>query len=572
MLFAVSPPRTGLVPLDYVGVAVYLVVTVAIVVWASRRQKNTEDFFLGGRTMPWLAVGMSLLATLLSTNSYLGVPGEMVRSGVALFAGYMSVPLSMCVVLLVWVPFFMRLRMTSAYEYLENRFGYGPRLLAGVLFFLLRMGWISMVMYTASMALSRMTHIPQPWVIAAVGAAAVVYTSVGGIRAVIWNDVLQFVMLFGGAIVTIGYVMWATGEGPLGWWNAVGEQRRAHVTPQFFSFDITVRFTIVTAIANIFFWTICTHGSDQVVLQRYFSTTSLSAARRSYIVNAISEVAIGLLLALSGLALLRFYLRFPDWLPGDLSLQKSADQVFPYFFSHQLPAGLGGLILAGFLCDAMQTLVSGVNSVTAVATKDVFERLYPQGQRWLNELTLARIVTVALGITVTLLAEAVAYLSHDSGLNIIDLMPKTFNMFLGPLASLFLIGMFLPRCGGKAAVTAVLLALLLAITWNYWGDIPGMLRRVGLTDAAASWQSILGTNDQGRPKTPTISLSTGLPYLTSFCVAAVLATVFRACGLDQRHGGRDYNWFAVMRRPVPQPGELHRAEQAANAEQSTPGA
>ncbi|MBM4077137.1 MAG: hypothetical protein FJ267_16015, partial [Planctomycetes bacterium] len=112
-------PRSGLQPIDFVAVVIYLLVTMGIVVWSSRNQSNTDDFFLGGRRMPWMAVGLSILATLMSSISYMGVPGEMIKNGVAMFAQYLSYPLSMTVVLVVWVPFFMRLKFTSAYEYLE---------------------------------------------------------------------------------------------------------------------------------------------------------------------------------------------------------------------------------------------------------------------------------------------------------------------------------------------------------------------------------------------------------------------------------------------------------------------
>src|SRR5688572_30560633 len=198
----------GLQLLDYLAVVGYMLVTVAIVYWSSRRQKDTEDFFLGGRRMPWFAVGLSIMATLLSTITYLGSPGEMIRYGVAYFAGYLSIPLVAIVVIYLWIPFFMRLHMTSAYEYLENRFDYRARLLAGVLFLLLRLGWMSMVVYTASMAMVHMTWEPLNeivgWlgmadvpaaslflVIGVTGIAATVYTCVGGMRAVIWTDVLQ---------------------------------------------------------------------------------------------------------------------------------------------------------------------------------------------------------------------------------------------------------------------------------------------------------------------------------------------------------------------------------------------
>src|SRR5665213_1776656 len=131
-------PHAGLSWPDYVAVAAYLLVTLLIVVWASRRQSNTEDFFLGGRRMPSLAVGLSIMATLLSTITYLGMPGEVIKNGIAIFSGYLAYPFAMAFIMLLLVPFFMRLRLTSAYEYLDRRFDYRARLLGGLLFLLLR--------------------------------------------------------------------------------------------------------------------------------------------------------------------------------------------------------------------------------------------------------------------------------------------------------------------------------------------------------------------------------------------------------------------------------------------------
>src|SRR5262249_31175982 len=154
-------------------------------------------------------------------NSFLGLPGEVIANGITIVFGYLSIPLSMMVIMGLWVPFYMRLKMTSAYEYLESRFDCRVRLMAGFLFFLLRLGWISVVVYTASMALSAMTGIDIRWVIVAVGIAATVFACLGGIDAVIWNDVLQFFMLFGGTGVTIAYVWYVTGDGPSAWWHDI---------------------------------------------------------------------------------------------------------------------------------------------------------------------------------------------------------------------------------------------------------------------------------------------------------------------------------------------------------------
>jgi SSS family solute:Na+ symporter len=554
-------PRAGLQWVDLLAVAIYLLVTVVIVIRSSRRQSSTSEFFLGGRRMPWMAVGLSVLATLMSSISYMGVPGEMIKNGVTMFAQYLAVPFSMTVVLLVWIPFFMRLRFTSAYEYLERRFDVRTRIIGSLLFLLLRLGWMSMVMYVGSLALTQMVGSLVPadvvdplmsrlkgadaaplmlrstllyWTIVTVGLFATVYSSVGGFRAAIWNDVLQSLMLFGGTIVTLGYVFWTTGTGPSDWWRIASENSAGHTKLVIFSLDPTVRMTLVTAMMLSFSWTICTHGSDQVVLQRYFSTTSLSSARRSYIVNAVTDLIMGALLALCGLALLAFYLQHPTYLPaGILSVESGktivngGDKVLPYFFAHQLPAGIGGVILAVLLCDAMQTLVSGVNSISAVFADDLYVRLRPDRKDLVSDVRFARLLTVVVGLCVTALGTGVAWLAQNSNRNIIDMMGPAFNMFLGPLASLFLIGMFL-KCDGRVAVITVACSVLISILWNYW-------------------QILFKTDYQ-----PTITLATAVPYFSSYIIAAFLGSFIKPAA---DFAGLEYTWSAVMKRPVPAGGE-----------------
>ncbi|WP_010586759.1 sodium:solute symporter family transporter [Schlesneria paludicola] len=551
------PPRNGLQWIDFLSVGAYLLVTIGIVYWSSRKSDTTSEFFLGGRRMPWMAVGLSVLATLMSSISYMGVPGEMIKNGVAMFAQYLALPFSMMVVLGVWVPFFMRLRFTSAYEYLERRFDVQTRVIGSLLFFLLRMGWMSMVTYVGSLALTQMlgTLVPAGmsdpllsllggspetpilfretllyWIVVVVGLSATVYSSVGGFRAAIWNDVLQSLMLFGGTIVTLGYVFWTTGTGPSDWWRIAAENSGEHTKPIIFSFDPTVRMTVVTAAMLSFFWTICTHGSDQVVLQRYFSTTSLKSARRSYIVAALTDLTIGVLLALSGLALLAFYLQHPSYLPDGIfvtenghTVVKHGDRVLPHFFAHQLPAGIGGVILAVLLCDAMQTLVSGVNSISAVFAEDLYGRIRPDQKPLLSDVGFARFLSVIVGLAVTALATGVAYLAQHSGRNIIDMMAPAFNMFLGPLASLFLIGMFL-KCDGRVAKLSVACSILISFLWSYW-------------------QILFGTSYQ-----PSITLTTAVPYLAGFAIAALLGCLLKT---PANHPGLAYTWSEVMKRPAP---------------------
>jgi solute:Na+ symporter, SSS family len=544
----------GIEGIDLAAVVAYLLLTFGIAVWFGRKQKSTEDFFVGGRRMPWMAVGLSIMATLFSTISYLGVPGEMVKHGVGLFMGYLSVPFSFLVVMYLWVPFFMRLRLTSAYEYLELRFNPAARRLGATLFLLLRLGWMSMVMYGASLALNQVIGPAKSWFggndpneniywcIIAIGAVAAVYSAIGGIQAVIWVDVLQCILLMAGVLLAIGYVAILDGTGPADWWRQAAENsNRQHTSPPFFSTDLTERVTVVTAFISTFFWTICTHGSDQVVLQRYFSTSDLKAARKSYLVNMVVDLGMACLLSLAGLALLAFYTHHTGLLGEGQSVLTMSDKLFPYFLGHQLPAGCAGLIISAFLCDAIQTLESGANAITAVVSKDVLPTRRPdttdvrQDNRESNEaakaeLTGSRLLTIIVALVVTGLACWVAHLQETHKLTIIDMMPKFFNMFVGPMAGMFFSGMFLRRCTAGTLLPAAACGIILAVVWSWWEFLP----------FGASLSETLFGSDQR----PTFLLSIALPCLTTVGLAALFSLIF---GSSAPKPGDQYTWMSVVR-------------------------
>jgi solute:Na+ symporter, SSS family len=534
-----SAKLSGLETFDYAVVLLYVLLTLGIVYRASRHQHDTDDFFLGSRRMPWMAVGLSIMATLLSSLTYLGLTGEVVKNGIAAFLTQAAILPAAPLVIFLFIPFFMRLRFTSAYEYLEHRFDFRARLLGGMLFFLLRLGWVSLVMYSGSLALAKMGGWNFYATIAVLGTAATLYTYYGGLEGVVWTDVIQAFMLFGGAAAIVLYVWLDTGHGPLVWWQVAGEHSAAHRQAEWFSFDPTKRITFGTALISGFVWQVCTHCSDQVVLQRYASTPSLAAARNSYLTNVVALLSITSLLGVSGLALLYYYLQHPDRLPEGATPTSIGDALMPHFYATQLPLGFGGLILANFLCDAMQTLVSGVNSITAVATQDVLEHTQVAREGVPSRLRLARKLTLVLGGMTTLIALCVAWLAESSGKNIFDLMPKTFNMFIGPLGSLFLIGMFLPRATGRTATPAVLGAMAVSVVWNYWKEILSI-------PFVLDFPRCLFT----QPFDLSIMWAYAVACVSGLLFAVVLSLLIEKGG---DHPGRRFTWWAVMQRPVPTP-------------------
>jgi Na+/proline symporter len=325
--------------------------------------------------------------------------------------------------------------------------------------------------------------------------------------------------------MAIGYVMLIDGTGPTEWWNIAANYRTSHTKLEWFDWDITTRFTVVTALINTFFWTICTHGSDQVVLQRYFTTGSVKAARKSYFINMGVDITMAILMGTAGLALLAYYLNHADQLPPGQSADKMADKLFPWFLGHSLPAGCAGLIVSAFLCDAIQTLEAGANAIAAVISKDVLPNRRQQNTEAKEEnLKFARAITFGITLFVTLFAYVVAYIQRERELSIVDMMPRFFNLFVGPLAGMFFVGMFLPKCSTRAVVPAALTGLIVSVLWSWW-DL--------LIDNSV---------------TPTIALSTALPYSVTVITAAVLGYLLPPTD-EQRAKAARYGWWNIVHQP-----------------------
>jgi SSS family solute:Na+ symporter len=339
----------------------------------------------------------------------------------------------------------------------------------------MRFGWMGMVIYTASDAVATMTqNLPEGllgrdltpldmrnWLlvlIAALGVVATAYTFLGGIRAVVWTDVVQALVMGGGALFVVLYVWNSTGEGPLAWWQQASQQHRA--APILFSSDIRLERTVFLVLLNGFFWRICTHCSDQVATQRYFTVDGARSAVRSNVIGALGDIIIQLLLGMVGLGLVVFFAASID--PAN---PNDAKEAFPGFILNHMPHGLAGMLMASLFAAAMSSIDSGINSISAVVTVDFFGfggRRDPSGQ---DELRIARHTTIVSGIAVTLVAMFITLViaADPQSRNIIDLSVKVFNVFLGPLGAIFIVGVLLPWVGTAAMNTAAALGILWAV-------------------------------------------------------------------------------------------------------------
>ena len=486
---------------DHTVIVIYLIGMVTFGAYLSRRQSSDEEYFLAGRRMPWFAVGMSVIASLLSSLTYLSEPGEVWKSGVThVFGKMLAIPLEMLIVWCFCIPFMMRFRYTSAYEYLGQRFGPRARRLGASLFVLMVVLWMGFVVLLSAKALARVSDLPIPAgmtevfnsagvadaessarllvVIFTVGAVATIYTMLGGLRAVIWTDVVQVILLVGGGLFTIGFVAVTTNSFIPEWYSAatrhLASSENPHTLP-LFSFDPFVRATVVTVAINMCIWHVCTHVGNQMTVQRYFSTSDAKTARRSFVTGSLFGVGINLMLVVVGLAVLYFY--FGQGIPIDRGLASSREQslIFPAFAVTRLPPGCGGAILAALLAAAMSSIDSGINSIATVISAEQD----PDGQTAkTSHVGRARKITLLAGTLITCAAYGLSFLPSHWG--VVDAMPRTFNAITAPLGGLFLVGMFLPRVGEKAVIGGVALGLVTSVGLGYFELLAPLLRGWGL--------------------------------------------------------------------------------------------
>ncbi|MEW5978967.1 MAG: sodium/solute symporter [Acidobacteriota bacterium] len=444
--------------LDIAVVVVYFAALSLIGVYFSGRQTSREEYLLGDRNMHWLLVGGSVMATMLSTLTFLSMPGEMIRYGVAYFSGLVVIPLIVPVVNRVLIPTLRSLPITSAYEYLEKRFDVRFRSLASSVFVFRTLLWMGLIIYSCSFAVSEITRWNLYLTILVTGLITIFYTSAGGLRTVVWTDNLQLLVLFGGAIAIPVVIGFSIGSGPVAWWHTFSQAGRTHI--QVFSWDLTVRVTVIGTVMAQFFWNICTHGSDQVAVQRYLSTPSLRAAQRSVWIFVVFNILIMVALMFCGLALFAFHAQragvpLPEF---QQQIAAQADRIMPQFIVAHLPPGVSGLILAALLAAAMSSLSSGINSISSAVVSDFLQRFGLLGTQQ-DSLKVDKLVSIAAGLVGVAVALTISISTQRTDWNLLELGGRLNHIFVGPLAVLFFSGILFRWVGARAAFLGFLLGV-----------------------------------------------------------------------------------------------------------------
>jgi solute:Na+ symporter, SSS family len=453
--------------LDWLAIGLYASVMLGVGWYYARRTATSEDYLLGGRKMNPFTVGLSMFATLLSTLTYLALPGEMMKHGPMIVSQYLAWPLIFLVIGFVLIPAILRQRVTSAYEILELRLGKSVRLLGSVFFLSLRLMWMALIIYaTSSKVLVPILQLDQsmtPFICIAMGVVTIAYTTMGGLRAVVVTDVMQTAILFGGAILTLTLITMKMG-GVSEWWPTVWAP---NWDPMRIAYDPTARVTVAGAMTSAFVWYTCTAGSDQVAVQRYLATKDARAARRMIATSLTTDASVGVFLAILGLALWSFFQANPYLFPDGYQSLQNADTLFPRFIALGLPTGISGLVIAGLLAAAMSSLSSGVNASSLVITVDFLKRRADDhiASHEKKNIRAARGVSVLIGAVVIALSIAAGLV----GGNLLEVVYKVVNLLTAPLFVLFFMALFVPWATAPGAIAAGIASAAMAIAIAYGG-------------------------------------------------------------------------------------------------------
>jgi solute:Na+ symporter, SSS family len=439
--------------IDTVILILYLAAMVGIGFFFAGRQKSAEDFFLAGRRMPWLAVAMSMYASLTSAVTYMGLPGLAYRSNVTLLAVAVVSPLLAPVLIFVFYPVYRKLGITTSYEYIGIRFGPAARKTAAALFLLARLGWMATVIYAPAMALSVATGLPLLTSILTMGLLATLYTVAGGLAAVLWTDVVQFITLIGGAVLVAVFLTNAAPEGLSG----ILSFAHSHDRLQLDGSISLWRMTLTGVAISFFFQMMQDYGTDQVTVQRLLSTKTKGGMAKAILFNAGTDFFIISLLLFIGLGLFAYFQLQPGTLPANID----GDKIFPWFIAHILPTGLSGLLIAAIFAAAMSSMDSGINSMATVVVNDFIG----EGR---NAVHRARAVTAALGLLATGLSIGLFFVAGATG--IIETFAKFMSLFSAPVLALFLLGLLTKR----GSFTAWIPAALLSIAFTGWLQTTGV--------------------------------------------------------------------------------------------------
>jgi len=474
--------------LDLSIIVVYMVAMVLVGIYFSRKNKSTEQFTKASGKIPGWAIGLSIYATFLSSNTFLGVPGKAFGSNWNAFVFSISMPFAAWIASKYFVPFYRKTGEISAYTHLEHRFGPWARTYTVACFLLTQLARMGSIFFGIALSLQALIGFPMSTLMVIMGLVIILYTVLGGMEAVIWTEVIQAVIKTFGALLIL-YLIVVDIPGGVSKVIDIGLSDNkfslGSISPNF------VESTFWVIFFYGFFINLNNFGMDQNYVQRYHTATSSKEASKSLWLCVAMYVPVSLLFFVIGACLYSYYQVFPEQIDvvrqqvagerlghvasstqinqvaSSLRPEEYGDKVMPYFMVTKLPVGVLGLVISALLSAAMSTISSSMNASATVFTVDIYKRYFrPQlsERGTLNVLLVGTIVFGLMG-----LAAGIAMIGVKS---LLDIWWELSGIFAGGMLGLFLLGIISRRTKSHEAFTATMIGIVVILWMTFSSNLP----------------------------------------------------------------------------------------------------
>ena len=498
-----------LTPLDYAVLGLYLLGVALVGLRIGGRQQSTKDYFLGSRDLPWWAVSFSVVATETSTLTVIGIPAVAYGGTLTFFQLTFGYVIGRVIVSFFFLPAYYKGNLSTAYGFLGSRYGDAMRATASVTFLVTRLLADGVRLFATAIPLKLIAEaaglsFSYFEIILLIGGVTMIYTFIGGIKAVVWMDVIQMVLYVGGAVFAVVLLL---GVVPAGWWAEAVAAGKAQVFDfggePFLPYLLTQPYTFITAVVGGAIFSMASHGTDQLIVQRLLTCRTERDSQKALMGSGLMVMAQFALFLLVGLLLWVYYQGAPL---EALGLTRG-DEIFPHFIIEGMPPGVSGLMLAGILAAAMSTLSSSLNALASSTMMDLYERL---GGRPLTEaraLQVSRYMTLFWGVVFI----AFANLFENQQNPVVELGLAIASFTYGGLLGVFLLGLVNKRTRQPDAMVAFLITIV-TMVWIIFGV---------WYSPDTGWQLVFNPTDQAIATAGLRSLA--WPWYTTIGAAITLA-------------------------------------------------
>ena len=442
--------------LDWSIIGFYMIGLIVLSIHLGKGQENQEDYYVGGRNLPWWAVGLSTMATQSSAISFISIPAFIAlkpKGGLQILNNELALPLAMVFIMIFLIPFFRKLQLISIYEYLEGRFDSPTRSFLSAVFLISRGLATGVAIYTSAIVLQVCLGVEIWQTILLVGVVTVIYDTIGGMATVVYSDVIQMGVLLAGVFACVFYAL----KGAGGFSSAISAFQASRLNIIDFSthgMGDKVEYPFWGTLIGGFFLYASYYGCDQSQVQRELSAPDTDATKNSLVFNGLFRFPLTLLYVAMGVSVGAFAATNEAF---RASIGVKYDHMLPLFIKNHLPHGIKALIFAAILAAAMSSLDSALNSLSASTMRDFIEKFVIKKGSDKQYLLWGKITTVAWGILIT--ASAFLFVKAGEKATVFVLINKIGSAFYGPILAAFLLGVATKRANGPGTIAGILLGV-----------------------------------------------------------------------------------------------------------------